>query len=242
MLSSLLGKRSAGKSVWVKGKRKKARYGNRTVKIDKALWARRPFRAEPKEVDVTLTLPFQVVPQAQLLNGIAVGANEYNRIGRRTEASYLRIDGFIDPTNGVVNASADLFRIAIVYDRQSNGTAPAYGDVFADTDSSGATTSTVHSHPNVDNRFRFAILKDKKFYVPSSNGGSWTGVQADTEQNLKIKWFIPLNGLVTHFSGDGAGIGPIATGSFYMFVVAAVTGVPGDVSFVGKSRFCFHDA
>ena len=109
-------------------------------------------RNELKTIDVAPTQAEATTTAAiTLLNGVATGTDYTARIGRkiRMKSLYMRIQ--ISPVDQV---TSDTFvRLLIVYDMQSNGTAPAITDVLN-------TGSTV-DHFNLNNRDRFKILMDK---------------------------------------------------------------------------------
>lgn len=168
-------------------------------------------------------------PYVANVSGIPLnGAAFYNRIGTRTRAVSLELRGCIEPSNvneTVVNAG--FARVAIVYDRQPNGSFPKYDDIFTDYDSAGSTASGAFSGVNMNNRDRFLVLRDRKLLLPAlaatTGGGTpfsavrdqgFKPTPGDDNNSLVFREFIKLKGLESHFKASTGAIGDIATGSF----------------------------
>jgi len=212
----------------------------------KQLWGPRPKRGELKVVDNPLALAFSTTAQFGLVNGVATGGFDYSRIGRRIEMQYLRINACLMPVSNQNHNGPDYYRVIIFYDRQANGANPTYSQLMQSQDSTGAVTNTVFSNPNLDNSYRFQILKDSTFYVPPVDSTHWgvgaatNNANSDTSQSLKFQCFIPLKGLSTQFVGDTDGIGSIGTGSLFVCVIAANI-ASADVQLKGSCRLTYRD-
>lgn len=141
---------------------------------------------------------------AWLLNGIGLGNEVYNRIGRQIFMKNLELRGFINQQNGALNEQ--VCRVAVLYDRQSNGTAPTAAMLW---DLSGAT-SYVASQYNLDNRDRFKVLYDKVLSIapPLVN---------DSRKNIVAH--IPLNLYATFNYSNTGTITDIQTGALYVVMV-----------------------
>lgn len=158
------------------------------------------------------------------LNLIQVGSSMFNRIGRKIEMRSLRFIGQYLTTNAggpVTTVDPDYHRLAIVYDRQTNGALPTLSDMFQDTEQTGTNTSTSLSGVNMNNRERFVVLMDKRITLPqgTATAGVLTNVfPNDVNLPIKVDEFRRLRGLTTHYGADSspAVIGDIRTGGLYI--------------------------
>jgi len=192
-------------------------------------------RNEPKEVDLAnANYPISTTASITLLNGVALGSDNFNRIGREITMKYLRVKGDIRET-GVAGGN-EYCRIAIVYDRQANFAAPVYTDIFAVTTNAGVQSSTAESLPNEAKADRFLILKDFTVSLPSSTAGVASGNNVPFDTTL-IDWYIPLKGLGVKFLGTGSTIASITAGSLYMVVIGRAAAAGTEVwEFTGSLR------
>lgn len=179
--------------------------------------------------------------QTFLCNGTAVGTNYYNRIGRRIEMASLHLKGVITQTGNVTTVT-DYCRLAVVYDRQCNGSAINPPNLFADIDSSGAVTgSTPSSGLNPDERERYLILADIKLALPATTTAGLTGASDGISTTYNINRYIKLNGLLTHYSGDTDLVASISTGSLYVIGMGNLAAGSAGYHFVGTWRLRYAD-
>lgn len=155
-----------------------------------------------------------------LLNGIAQGPGNNQRIGNKIRMKALRMKGHI--INLATNVQT-YGRLIVLYDRQPNGALPTYATAYQTRDSAGAATNSAFSDPNFDNKDRFIVLKDMTIVFPSVTNtiGVLTNVGFDqgTKSDLNIfnvDVYIKLKGLLTSYSGATAGIADITTGSLLL--------------------------
>jgi len=161
-----------------------------------------------------------------LLNGIGVGAQVYNRLGRQILMKSLLLNVAITQQNGAVNGQT--CRYMIVYDRQANTGAQVNSQIL-DNSTGVPWTQKVK---NLDNAQRFLILRDKTFIVKPNLEG---------EGQYQINDYIKLNLPVQFNAGNTGAIGDIQTGSLYLwFFCQAPLGLI-NLKFVGASRLHFHD-
>lgn len=157
------------------------------------------------------------------LNLIQVGSSMFNRIGRKLEMISVRFTGYIYPTTtATATTQTDFGRVAIIYDRQTNGAYPTISDIIQDTDQAGANTTTAMSGINMNNRERFVVIMDKRCYLPQVTN---TAGVASNMQPSDTDYFMPLideyrrlQKLTTHYKADSnpAVIGDISTGGLYV--------------------------
>lgn len=234
-------KAPASSSAMVAAKRRASR---RLTRLPGALVS---TRSEIKAIDIpNANYGFTSVgtgPVANLLNGVQVGAAFTNRIGSRMEMKSIHMRGTITST---VTDVQNILRALLIYDRQPNGAAPVYTDVFQSRDQSGTAATTAISEINLDQRDRYVVVRDFQWSSPavSNAAGVLTNgpEYAPGDNDWNLNEFIPLTGLTTHFKSSSAPttIADINTGSLYMFFVTS--GTSARWTFSGGFRLRFNDA
>jgi len=179
------------------------------------------------------------------LNLIRAGSSFFNRIGRKIEMKSIHLKGYLNPVR--TNAAADYARVMLVYDAQTNGTAPAIADILQDTDQAGTNATGVFSSANLNNRDRFKILCDYRIVLPSltvtagvvTNPGFIDPVTAAFD----LERFVKLKGLVTQFKADSspAVIGDIATGGLFLVTFGGTPSGSEGFQFTGSFRIRYTD-
>nr|WAE43108.1 MAG: capsid protein [Cressdnaviricota sp.] len=177
-----------------------------------------PNAQSSSSVATPATFPLNSTVSITLLNGITIGSSAWNRVGRKLSLKSVHL--VMNPI--IVNASTAVqyARIAIVYDKQTNGALPSYDDMFRDNINAStdcSTSSVVFSYAgiNLNNRDRFEIIADKRFMFPSSDTANFI----NTSQQLQCyEYFYKLGDRETHYKADSAPgvIGDVATGSLLL--------------------------
>lgn len=168
------------------------------------------------------TLAINSTGTVSCINLIQVGSSMFNRIGRKVEMRTIRLSCQLQTLNVTrATTSPDYCRLAIIYDRQTNGAFPTTIDFFQDSEQTGANTSFPYSGLNMNNRERFVTLMDKRITIPqaTATAGVLTNVfPNDMMSPIRIDEFRKLRGLTTHFKADSnpAVIGDVATGGLFM--------------------------
>jgi len=132
-----------------------------------------------------------------LVNGLTQGTGASNRIGRQ-----------IFMTHAQWKASASqLTRLLLIYDSQSNGAAPAIGDILQDPADPG------FSPHNFQGRERFSYLFDSVYDLTP-------------ERAVNLTWkYMPI-GLHTSYNDGNAGtVADITSGALYLFAYTSLTTV-----------------
>jgi len=135
----------------------------------------------------------------QVLNNCTAGALPTNRIGRRITMKSVLVRGqfHTSPTT----AGSCSIRCLIVYDKQTNKTAPGATDILA-TDDIASPATLANSH-------RFTILRD--IWVPC--------VGSAGPQSVMINEYIKCNLETEYIDGVGAGTtADITSGGLFMLV------------------------
>nr|QXP07773.1 MAG: putative capsid protein [Arizlama virus] len=151
-----------------------------------------------------------------VLNVVQQGAAVYNRVGTRVNFKSLQLRLMLSgQTAATVNA---ILRVVMVYDRQTNGAAPAIATIFSDLSAAGGATTTFHSGLAIANRSRFQVIRDEM--VPMSFGG-------DSVKHYKTyaKGMWP-----TEYSANNGTIGDVATGAIYLIYSATIAGAAAGLS------------
>lgn len=200
----------------------------------------KPF-VEKKNFDLAsaslpTTLPSPVTATGVLLNAYTAGTNANTATGRRVLNKSLLLRMMIrQPENTACTATG--CRVAVVYDRESNGAAPAITDIWG----TGAAQQSC-CVANLDNADRFSILMDEKFVLAglASNGTPINYLQLEP-QPVYIDRYVKLSLESVAKGGAFTGaIGGIATGSIYLFCwsdTAAGANPPAVVSSATRIRF-----
>jgi len=175
---------------------------------------------ETKLVDVPLTnLIFDTTAtRVSVLNSTSQGAAETNRIGRKILMKSVAIRAIVDQYRVGTTPANDYLRMALVYDRQPNGAAPVFADVFQDVDAGGSATTTSMSNLNISNADRFRVLRDW-FWKVDVPGGTTLVQNAQVSTDFKpfsIKEFVKL-GLQTHYNAvNGGTVADITSGALLL--------------------------
>jgi len=189
-------------------------------------WANPSSGTELKYVDAgtpfTLNAGVVTWSAGQQLAIIAPGTSASQRIGRKLTLTkiYLRFSCVLqDTATGGSNV-----RILIVYDKQTNATAPAITDILL--------ADSFSSPNNLIYRDRFTTLVD---HVTDSIGNTFQqSVHGEIIKNIPLE--------VIYNDVAGGAVGSIASGSVYMFVSSNGGFNAAGADFTGTVRVRFRDA
>lgn len=175
--------------------------------------------SELKNVDIVGTVSTSgagnfVAPAAgQLLNGLAQGTTENQRVGRKVVFKSLLFNFFYSDNS---LTTADAFRILVVYDKQPIGVFPAITDILA--------TSSVLSPMNLSYSDRFTVLANRE-------------INPSTVQTSPLGAFYVKLGLDGIYSSTGALVANINTGAIYVMVASTNSGAIGILNFYSRVRY-----
>lgn len=198
--------------------------------------AGRMYNGELKTVDtayagVTLNA---TTTNVALLNGVASGANFFNRVGNKISPQSIDSDMIIANTSTTA-AAWIWYRAALIWDKQPTGALPTYADIFQNIDSAGAASSTGLAGRNLQTTDRFQSIAMQDGVLQPLNAAS------SSPSVIRLKFFRTLAGRQQQFKGTTAAIGDISSGALYL-VIAASTDATNTMSFWGDHRFRYHDA
>lgn len=128
------------------------------------------------------------------LNDVVQGTSGTTRIGRKILMKSLICQGYLTNTSNIA-------RILIVYDKQSNGAAPAATDVL--------TSNTIFALMNLDNRDRFIVVADIYPFAQSENlaGNDTTTMAYYLRRKMNLE---------TIYSGNAGTVADITSGGLFM--------------------------
>lgn len=162
-----------------------------------------------------------------LLNGLAEGSDNVNRIGRKVTMVSINVDGMFaaNPIELGVAVSypemSDTIRISIVYDKQPNGAAATSADVWSG--------SGPYSKRNMDNIERFDVLMEDRPMICQAGPNA-------VSHNRYLKVSLPVR-----YTGTAGAAANITTGSLLMFLVDTNSSGVQQGTYNGVVRVLFTD-
>ena len=209
-------------------------------------------RRQTKEVNsskTTVIFP-RVDPTAQgyLLGGVIAGTGFVNRIGRTIVNKKLTLNFAIKPSVPASLMEATHLRAIVVYDAQTNGTAPLWSDVIQSYNWQQVASSLTQDSLNPNNKDRFKILMDKQWFMDATTaaGLDMNGL-APTMKEVSFQRTLSLRNMITKYQAD-TGVLPapsdISTGGLFLLLQqdTAITGTnTAGYSLDYTSRLVFSD-
>lgn len=160
-----------------------------------------------------------------VLNLIQQGNGSWNRVGRKTHLSSIRIKGTVNfvtaatVATGVVGVPS--IRMCLIWDKQPSGNAiPSFDTIFGITAQDGTESCPdVTCPPKYDNMDRFVVLADWYMTAPPNTLSS-TGSGPLTAVNVGIDKYVQLKNLESVYSGQSSPmtIADISTGALYLVI------------------------
>lgn len=199
----------------------------------------RPIQTEVKSVDHEAVTPITTATTtpADVLYDSSIGADFYNRIGRKVNLKSIYIRGVFK--NGGPVSPAEAIRIVVYTDNQfTTGTVPTTADVLADVSNTGAIATNPYSNINLNNRDRFQILKEFFVQMPAVAAGgvlSNSGLGGSVTLTQKLRFFRRLGGF--EVSHGGSATGTVTKGN----VLLTAIGEGGAYTFTYSCRIRFTD-
>jgi len=168
-----------------------------------------------------------------LLMFVPLEGSDFNqRVGRKVSVTSVHIKGFIaylaaslSGSTGLNTAGSDCVHLAVVYDKQTNGAAVQYTDIYTNSGANGP-----FEFRNVNNLDRFIVLKEWLLKFDTAADLSQT-----FEAFIKIKHDVRFNGV------NGGTVADITTGGFFLtWCTTNTTGnLPGNL--LAESRVAYKD-
>lgn len=146
-----------------------------------------------------------------LLNGVALGTDYTERIGRLVYMESVEFFFSAEPNTAGASPTGDAFRLMLVLDTQANGATPATADLL-----DGANYG---EFLNQNNRNRFLVL-DERWVMCEANNYAAGNLTTGDPTFIIDKYEIPL-GFNTYYSGTGSTISNIQTNALWFFCISA---------------------
>jgi len=148
------------------------------------------------------------------LNLIRQGTGSWNRVGRKVQMKSLRFNFEISLTCPLATMNSSLVRVVVFYDKSPNGAAiPTWDTVFGTTGQDGVEAANNVLLPlRFDNMERFIVLRDKKFDIGITAGGT------NSTNKYCVSDYVKLSNMETVFGGESAPmtIADIQRGALYI--------------------------
>lgn len=192
------------------------------------------FTQRAKELDfVDTAIAAQAIsttPFLVLLNGLAPGTGDNQRLGRRIQMKSIELKGYIQPDTATTTS---VERFAIVQDMQPNAAAPT----FAGANDGIYDAATPIALRNISNKSRFKVLWDSGLITNVSTVTAPTASNAITTMEHYRKIDIP----VQYNAGTAGTIADIQTNSLYFVGIGNIAAGTGDVTLVANIRIRYDD-
>ena len=167
--------------------------------------ARIPEHIEFKALDIALTGTFSTTAAMACLNAPAPGTAMNQRIGREImiRSIEVRLTATSDANAaGVVGGIWN--RCIIFYDRQTNTAAPAVTDLL--------TAADCWAPRNLDNRHRFTILHDSRFFLSPVTPGI-------DVMHRDLSWYRRMRHPTTYNAVGGGTVADITSGGLFILLL-----------------------
>ncbi|AUM61861.1 capsid [uncultured virus] len=159
-----------------------------------------------------------------LVNGIAQGTNQGQRVGSSVRSKYLNLR-----LNFNQNTIARTrMRVMLFWDRQSNGANPTLSQLLTDT----TAAQTYYSGINVNGSKRYKILFDRIYDFNVVGGATDAAENKHLQKRFKLKTIVKYN-------GTGATIADINTNALFLGFCAITTTA---MTVSGNADFIYEDA
>lgn len=146
-----------------------------------------------------------------LLNGLLLGTEMYQRIGRKVNVKSINIRCWVTKV-AAQTVVADFFRFALIWDEQPTGALPAFADIWQTIDNAGTTAANIQGHANINNTARFRILRSHDMTVDTYTAN----VPYDNKVVTNWDWNVKMNTITQYNAGSTGAVTDIATGALYM--------------------------
>lgn len=188
---------------------------------------------------------FSTANPITVLNLISPGSSMFNRIGRKVSMKSIHIQGFFN-WNFLDNPGGQFARIMVVYDKQTNGAVPNITDILQDqcnNTGGDAPINVATSGVNLNNRDRFEVITDRRFYLPGFQNANGLFLPTATADDMHVEVYSKLKGREVHFKADSVPcvIGDIATGSLLLLTFGATALNLAVWTFTGSIRLRYSD-
>lgn len=186
---------------------------------------------EVKFIDVGIALTPTTTGVVQLMNGSVPGTTATTRVGQKIQMTSIEVDLYyansstnLGGAGGVLGSNA--VKIALVYDKQANGAAPTWANVFE----AAVSANAPFTHREIDFLDRFDVLATFKGSIDQAGSlyyldGRYVKVMLDVRYN----------------TGTAGTVADIMSGSLYLVAACQTAADAASPTIVGRCRVRFHD-
>lgn len=204
------------------------------------------YSPESKSVDTSgaITMTNAASGNINLLNGLILGSDRFNRIGRRVRMTGIHLHILVSEA-AIANRPPDSYIIGVVYDKEPTTTLPTLADLFENVSAGGVATSNALAHNNLNNSTRFQWLhKHRIFQNPTGAGGGLVGGMLETPVHKMYHEVHIKCDLGMQFNGGNAGtLADIEKGALFIigYSLNSTGGGGGAATLQYSSRVRFSD-
>lgn len=208
--------------------------------------------AEKKEILTSLNTNANATATFVILvNGTAQGVAYNQRVGLEATHAYIEVSiGIINNPNFATNTTGpyggDFGFWALVLDRQPNGAAPIYTDIF--DNSAGTAAAGTDFRITTTNQDRFKIISRNEWAVGCATGNPSSGavIAITGAPPYHVKEYIDLSKLggkdqKSNFSGTGATIASIDSGALFFVWASSTSDADNNTTLYGQCKYRFTD-
>lgn len=169
-----------------------------------------------------------------LMNGLSLGTDRCNRIGRKIQVTSIYTRFQVTATAAAL--PEDLL-VMVVQDKDVEAALPVLQDVMQTTTRTGSVNSDVASFVNLNTTGRFRVLR--RTLIPLRVSNATGGAGNYNQDNLVWEWYIPTNILVQYNAGNAGSVADIENNALYVmaFSNSAVGGSTVNVT----TRLRYYD-
>ena len=164
-------------------------------------------RTELKTLDATISAKFSTTASFTLFNAVRLGPDDFQRVGKEIKMHSLFLRGCVtDRTTAArISNSFDFLRLLVVYDRQIMAHYLQFLTFLL------CVILLVLLLPLQDHQEMMIIKTDSKFFWivagsmnDNTDGALVAGQRVSGPYPSSIRYYIPLNGLLTKYIADAA--------------------------------------
>lgn len=150
------------------------------------------------------------IAQTLLINGITLGTQQGQRVGNRIRLKRAVGRVNFSQSGAAATLAPNSVRLLVVLDKQPNGAAPSYTQLFTNTTAGEEYLSAI----NVDGEKRYKVLYDKLFTL-QVHGGS-----TNTPEEKTVRINIPLHKVITVYNGTGSTVAAVNTNALHFMYLS----------------------
>lgn len=230
------------------GSYKRGKYNKSSNKLANFVKAVIRNDAEKKEALTGLTNTLTATQSAvTLVSGIAQGTTGITRVGLEVTHAYLEVTLTIYnqvTSVGAIPIGGDAGFWALVLDRQPNGAAPTFAQIF---DDSVGGQSGNDFRITTTNQDRFKILKREEWSIGCAGAlSAGAGATYSGAAPYHCKEFIDMSKAKgfdskANFSGSGSSIASIDSGAIFFCIAGSLCDADNNTVYVGQVKYRFTD-